>query len=406
MTLTDRAWPTALRLLLGPDAHQLLDATAEQIGHRLVDHRPMQVNHQPGRSTTVQYRVRTCRPDGVEAVDTYVAMTGRGAPESTAVFERGPTRVSVWNWRHDPALDGLQQALDPHAVARLLDELALRRAGDLVPTLTTRAYRPGRRAVVQASVGECSVYLKVVRPGAVEDLHRVHRRLARSVPVPDSLGWSNGGILVLPGLPGSTLRAVLRSSSAHDLAPAPADVSALLDLMPNDAGAGIRREPVVAARHHAQTIGVVAPTLRSRVERLVERLESQPSTSHALVPVHGDLYEAQLLVDDGRLCGMLDLDTFGCGHRIDDLANFCAHLSVLALTMRAPGAVKRYGASLLAHAEASFDRADLRTRIAAYVVGLATGPFRVQEASWLESTERRLAIAEQWLGSRNRTAYA
>jgi aminoglycoside phosphotransferase (APT) family kinase protein len=115
------------------------------------------------------------------------------------------------------------------------------------------------------------------------------------------------------------------------------------------------------------------------------------------VPVHGDLYEAQLLVDQGRFTGLLDVDTAGSGQRIDDLANMCAHLSVLALVSDRPRAIRRFGVALLEHAETRFDRVDLRARIAAAVVSLATGPFRVLEPRWAEGTARRLDLAGEWL---------
>ena len=58
-----------------------------------------------------------------------------------------------------------------------------------------------------------------------------------------------------------------------------------------------------------------------------------------------------------------------------------------------------YGAALLAHAERRFARAQLRPRVAAAVLGLATGPFRVQQAGWAEHTQRRLELAAQWVAS-------
>jgi hypothetical protein len=34
--------------------------------------------------------------------------------------------------------------------------------------------------------------------------------------------------------------------------------------------------------------------------------------------------------------------------------------------------------------------------VAAAVLGLATGPFRVQQAGWRQHTQARLRLAEQW----------
>ncbi len=45
------------------------------------------------------------------------------------------------------------------------------------------------------------------------------------------------------------------------------------------------------------------------------------------------------------------------------------------------------------------DPADLRYRVAAVVLSLATGPYRVQEPAWEQATRDRLDLAEQWLVS-------
>jgi hypothetical protein len=119
-----------------------------------------------------------------------------------------------------------------------------------------------------------------------------------------------------------------------------------------------------------------------------------------VVPVHGDLYEAQLLVAGGRFSGLLDVDTAGAGLRADDWANLVAHLSVLTLVTQQTKAIRRYGREVLAHAESVHDPADLRARVAAAVVGLATGPFRVLERTWPANTLRRLELATEWLDGR------
>jgi Phosphotransferase enzyme family len=404
-------WPRDLRQLLGRRSHDLLQSVLDEAGGELIAHTPRQVNHQPGRSTTVQYRAVVRWRDGHETTEMLVAKTGSGLPSGAAIVEGSGARTAVWHWRRDPALPGLDAALDVGRVTALLDDLGIRRRTTDPTRLATRAYRPGRRAVIQATTGDRSVFLKVVRPHLVQPLHETHRRLATLMPSPDSLGWSSDGILVMPGLPGDTLRSVLRSAGA---APGPDAISSLLDQIPTDIGGAPRTDhPLVAARHHASTIAVVAPSLRSLVERTLDDVEStaaQRHGEHLLVGVHGDLYEAQLLVDglDGdpdAFSAILDLDTARPGHRIDDLANFCAHLSVLALTMprRDAARINAYGSALLTHAETSFDRRDIRTRIAAYVLGLATGPFRVLEPGWKASTERRLGLARTWVESAARS---
>ncbi|MGH9270798.1 MAG: hypothetical protein ACRDZ2_05960, partial [Ilumatobacteraceae bacterium] len=92
-------------------------------------------------------------------------------------------------------------------MALLLDEIGV---GSDAVHLAVRSYRPGRRAVVEAAGRRGRLLLKVVRPAMVADLHATHRLLAPRVPVPDSLGWSDDGIMVLPGLPGRTMRRARR----------------------------------------------------------------------------------------------------------------------------------------------------------------------------------------------------
>ena len=395
----DEEWPSALRLLLGIEAGGLLTAVADAAGGTLSSWRPRQVNHQPDRSTIVQYRANVDWRSGDTTSETFVAASGDRIPAGgAAVFEDGSNRVAVWRWPNDPFLPGLADALDPTKVASLLDELGID-GGAL--QLRTRAYRPGRRAVVEATGRRGRLFLKVVRPTKVEALHAIHRCLAPHVPVPDSLGWSKDGVVVLPARPGRTLRHALRSSQQPP--PPPHAIVGLLDRLPAElAEHAPRRGLLSSAEHHASVIAATVPNVRGRLEDLLDSLRSRISADPGgLSPVHGDLYEAQLLVDRGRITGLLDVDTAGAGFRIDDLANFCAHLSVLAMVSDRPKLIKRYGAELLAHAERYHPPAELRPRIAAAVVGLATGPFRVLETRWAEKTLRRLELAGEWLDGAN-----
>lgn len=394
------AWPPELRLLLGEGAGELLAAVASAAGGKLASWRPRQVDHQPDRFTLVQYRTNVIWADGKTTSETFVAATGERIPRSgAAVFDDGENRVAAWRWTNDPFLPGLSDALDPTRVASLLDDLGID-GGSI--QLRTRAYRPARRAVVEATGRRGRLFLKVVRPGKTKALHEVHRLLAPELPTPQSLGWTDGGVIVLTALPGETLRKALRSSSQPP--PEPQAVTALLDSLPAQlVEHPPRRDLVSSAEHHAAVIGATVPSLTDRLGVLLDKISvTVDPTIAETVPVHGDLHESQLLVERGRITGLLDVDTTGAGLRVDDLANFCAHLSVLALMSERPRHTKRYGADLLAHAEQHHKPQQLRPRIAAAVIGLATGPFRVLESAWVHNTLRRLELAEEWLDGLDR----
>jgi hypothetical protein len=386
------SWPAELQLLLGDESGAIVASAVEAVGATLDRWSPRQVTYRPG-STTVQYRAEATWPSGSRTVETVVAATGGRIPPGADVLTDGVVDVAVWRWPVDPALPGLPAALDRRRVDVLLDDLGL---GPTTGPLRVRAYRPGRRAVVEATARRGRAFLKVVRPSAVADLHQVHCELSATLPVPRSCGWSADGIVVLAGMPGRTMREVLRTAELE--LPSPAAVEDLLDRLPGSLSTRpARRDLLASARFHGEVVAATLPTVRGQVEGVLDRLRALPPGAHDLVPVHGDLYEAQLLVRNGRLSGLLDVDTAGPGHRIDDLANMIAHLSVLGLVSDRPKPVHRYGARFLAHAERRFDRTQVRTRVAAGVLGLATGPFRVLETNWPEATRRRVELATQWL---------
>jgi Ser/Thr protein kinase RdoA (MazF antagonist) len=256
--------------------------------------------------------------------------------------------------------------------------------------------------VVEATGEHGRVFIKVVAPHKAEGLHRRHRLLATQVPVPHSLGWSRDGLIVLQALPGRTLREVLHGGRYST--PDAAQLLRLLDRLPAAlADAPVRDSVVARAAHHARVLSEVLPGLAERLSRL-SGLLSQQCTPTTPQPVHGDFYESQLLLDAGRVTGLLDVDGAGAGERVDDLATLLGHLSVLARMSQRAHAINRLGGRYLAAFERTVPPAELRLRVAAVVIGLATGPFRVQETDWPQKVCSRVQLAEQWLASAERTA--
>jgi hypothetical protein len=384
-----------LELLTGPDAGDILRAAVGISGGEVLSWRVHQVDHQPGRGSTAAYRARVRWPDGQVAEERLAAYTGTPPPGAVTVGD-GTDRVAVWRFPHDPYLPGMPTAYDPDAVAGLLRSFQL---GDGPVRLLVRAYRPRRRAVVEAVGAQGRLFLKVVRPGRVEPLHRRHRLVtAAGVPAPRSLGYTPDGLVVLQALPGITLREALLGGD--DALPSGAAVVSLLDRLPAELVEGHRRRCWRArAGHYAAVVAGTLPAEGDRAAGLAVEVAAGGATTPA-VPVHGDLYENQLRVAGGRLTGLLDLDTAGPGDRADDLACLLGHLSVLAQVR--PGraeAINRLGSRYLAAFAPTCDPADLRYRVAAVVLSLATGPYRVQQADWQAATSRRLDLVERWVHS-------
>jgi hypothetical protein len=364
-----------LALLTGERSGGMLAAALRIAGGELISHRPRQVVHQPGSDTTVSYRAQVRWSDGQERPETLVACTG-DPPEGSLVLDDGVERVAVWRFPHDPELPGLTAACDEAAVAAVLESLGL---GEGAVRLRTRAYRPRRRAVIEATGARGRVFIKIVRPDRVEALHDRHRLLVRAgIPAPQSLGFTRDGIIVLQALGGRTLRQALRSRAAP--VPSGGDIVALLDRLPAELAHGTaRRSWLDLAPHYAAVVGTALPTEAARAADLADALKTEATTGWTM-PTHGDLYENQILVDD--------------------LACLLGHLSVLAQIDRdrAP-LITRAAARYQAAFETTVPPDQLRYRAAAVVVSLATGSHRVQEPAWPAATRRRLELAERWLAA-------
>jgi hypothetical protein len=387
-------------LLTGPDAGELLGAAVATAGGELVRWRVRQVDHRPGSSVTAAYAARVRWADR-EQDETLGASTGmapvadRSDAPGVLTLSDGAREVAVWRFPLDPGLPGLAAACDPVAVAALLARFGAA-AGPQDVRLRMRAYRPRRRAVVQADVPGGRLYLKVLRPHRARDLHERHRLLhAAGVPVPRSLGWTEDGVVVLEALLGDPMRDRVLTAG-----PVPSG-RALVDLvgsLPREVlDLPRRRSWSEGADHYAAVVAGAVPDQAERVRDLAAAVRAgtgQPPDE----PCHGDLYEAQLLLDGPRVSGVLDVDSVGPGRRADDLACLLAHLHVLEL-MR-PGRADRLRgvrADWLAAADAALDPVEVRTRTAGVLLSLATGPHRVQEDGWPAATRTRLDAVEQWL---------
>jgi Ser/Thr protein kinase RdoA (MazF antagonist) len=393
-------------LLTGSDAGELL-ATAVSASGGELDRWCRDQVHLRANGTTVAFRAWVRWRDGPRE-ETFVARAGAGLPETPGVLRLtdGAAEVAVWRLSDDPWLPGVASALDPAALAELLRSSGVR-AVDVRTRL--RSYRPGRRAVVEVRAEGVRFVVKVLRPDRVESLHRRHALLADAgVPVPRSLGWSTDGLLLMTWLPGETLRRQIRRGGPTALGGR--DLVDLLDRLPA-AATRLPRRPSWSeqAHHYAEVVSAALPAAAGRARELTGRIAAglRACSSGPTQPVHGDLYEAQVLVDGDTISGLLDVDTLGPGHRSDDLACAAAHLSVLAQ-------VWPHRAALLAELQArwlsDFDRAcdpyDLRVRAAGVALSLATGPYRVQDPDWPATTVRRLDLVEAWLDDADRLAGA
>ena len=364
-------------------------AVIDKAGSALTSLQAVQSSWWPGKQLIVRYKVAV-EAGLLEGTHQIVAVAG-SIPDGAARVEGPEGAVGAWVVPNDPELPGLSLALDRATVSRLVEDLG---GGFSVSSLRFRAYRPGRRGVVEAVGSPRSLFLKVVRPKAAKLLHEKHRHLSARMPVPDSLGYSADlGVVVLPAIPGADLRKVLRDGG--DTLPNPEDVAALVDGMPIPMDDKVTTSPIEKLGRVVDLLSRLVPAEADRLSALVSSIG--PDDREADVPVHGDFYEAQVLVHSGQPTGLIDVDTYGWGRPGDDPAMMLGHLALLATSAPNPKRVLAYASRLQEIWEARLDPVDLRKRTAAVILAQATGPFRVQRPEWPSETSARIDLAQRWV---------
>lgn len=397
--LTDRQWTASLRDEALPVLPELLTdqvpgplaAVATASGGTVRAVAVSQVTWWPGRSATVSWDT-TIDGGALAGRATFVGTTVTAPPDAVTVGD-GADSVAVWRVPHDPFLPALAHVIQPEVAASVVTELG----GEIMqPRTRLRAYRPSRRAVIEVTGEGHRVYLKLVKPRRVAALHQRHLDLDGVLPVPEPLGLNEDlGLLAMRSLSGATLRAVLESPDGR--LPHPAVIAGLPGTLPRPNTTAEVHSPIEALPRVADLLRRLLPMEAARISRLEEAIGTDDVTDR--VPAHGDYHEAQLLVEHGLVSGILDVDTLGVARPGDDPGTMLGHLAVWHTMSAQPDRVAAYATALQQRWEADLDPRDLRLRAAARILGLAVGPFRVQQENWPVETSKRVALAEHWVQS-------
>lgn len=397
--LTDRQWTASLT---DPGLPALPDLLTDQVpgplaalvaatGGTVTAVAVSQVTWWPGRSATVSWDA-VVEGGPLAGRATYVGTTLE-APEGATVVSADDAHVTVWRVPDDPFLPSLSTVLQPGVAASLIAGLG----GQLAdPATRLRAYRPTRRAVVEVTGSGHTVYLKLVKPRRLSSLYRRHLSLEGILPVPEPLGINRDlGLLAMRRMTGATLRATLEDPAGH--LPHPDVVAGIPATLPRLERSSTVHSAIEAVPRIAELLRRLLPMEKDRIDWLEESIGSDEVTER--VPAHGDYHEAQLLVENGQVSGLLDVDTLGVARPGDDPGTMLGHLAVWHTISARPDRVAAYATALQHRWEATLDPRDLRLRAAARILGLAAGPFRVQQQGWPVETSRRLTLAQHWVES-------
>lgn len=388
-------------LLTGPDAGDMLAAALGE-GTTIRSWAVHSVHHRPGAGVTVGYTVQVDRPPAFETpggvIDDYVCAT-TGAitnPDQPGLVRIDGPGIIVHVWRHpaDPELPALKTACDSAALSA--------RLGTNV-SLELLSYRPTRRGVVRVTYPDgARAYAKVVRPAHAHSLAKRHNMLAEAgVPGPQVILSDPDGLILISEAMGTPLANLLASGMGQAADEVLYSLVSTLDALPFHA-TNLTRRPAWAERsaHYAHAASTVLPHLEQRFTILAEGIAHlmEHSDPGPVVPTHGDFYEANVLMNGHQVSGLIDVDSLGPGHRVDDLACLLGHVSVLPYLApqvypHVPRELERW-AQLC---EEMVDPVALMARCAGVTLSLVAGARREDGREWMSDAEGRVAAAEMWL---------
>jgi hypothetical protein len=405
VNIDDPILPAAAHIA-GPDAGDLLRPVVEAAGGDLHSFRCTSMQYRPGSDLVARFRVEVSWHGGQPTKDTLVAATTKvGPPDGTvpvtADTPAGSISVGVWRWPFDPALPALGDAVRESGLRSLLHDVGL--LSDSVPVdIEVVAYRPIERAVLRIRHGESTYYVKIVRPErAALMLYRYEHLRSHGLPVPTVIAAdADQGWILLEELVGPTLRELIKSDAPRWVEPGRfrgmvRDLAAC-----NPAGLPAVRSRILDAPIHAAILAAVLPLERSRLEHLGALMGAalDASAQRPSNVIHGDLHEGQLVIEQGRIAGLLDIDDVGPGDPIDDIVVPVGHLRYRASV--SSGNANRLAAftdDLLVACASDYSRADLAIGVGAVLIGVATSPFRLQQPDWPRSVARVLDLVERTL---------
>ncbi len=382
------------KILLGPDAEHVVAAAVATRGRALDSWALRDVHARPGAETSAGYDV-IASGVAMYLVASSVELTDEECLANGVVRLESPVgTVHVWEHPNDPTLTGLRKACSSGALQSVLTHALHEEV--VVTGLDMLVYRPMRRSVVRAELATATgprvVYIKVVRPSKAHEVAQRHALFeGNGAPECVELG---SGLVMLSEAHGTPLARHLlsRSTDAQHLID-PRLLVERLETLPQSGAAFSARAPA-PAKVKRYTQGAIK---QGRDARRVLELADQIAVVIRDTPVgpftvtHGDYNVANIFVDASgptpRLAGLIDLDTLGPGHLIDDLACLMAHIAVLpGISREKYAAVPQYLERLFEVCDTKVDAAGLRARAAANVLSLVSGcPDQERAESWLEA---------------------
>ncbi|MDQ2910307.1 MAG: phosphotransferase, partial [Actinomycetota bacterium] len=246
----------------------------------------------------------------------------------------------------DPALPQLEVLCDPDAAARELEREVFQEPVDVRAVHVVR-HKPGRRCTLRydLTLGDADaerperVYAKTYADKRAPRVYRTLQALALArvwgpeVAIPEPVG-------LIPALKLVVQREVegvpLRQAELGKDEALPRRIAEMLHTF-HSSGVELERRHSLwreldVLQRRVEELAGACPRLAGPARRclgLAQHASAEPS-AWRWQPIHRDFYDGQILVNEGGL-GLLDLDDAAMAEPAVDVANFVAHLRLLAL---------------------------------------------------------------------------
>lgn len=364
----------------------------------------LELHHRPGAGVSGLFEVLEQTPEGATAKSPLYLV---GTTEKIEQSQKNVVRMSsdlgevvFWEHPHDPGLPGLATASIPEQVQAHWGS-----QGEL-QDLQTISYRPLRRAVLKAKFSGLNdwLFLKVLRKDAGVLWAKHQLLFSAGIPVPEVVERPMDEVVAFKTVRGIPMARAIMDS---DEPPVSAEqIISLLTAFPIEL-AQYEARPAWTDRLHwyAHAARTAIPNHSARIDALKKQIDTvlESSQRGPLVANHGDFYEANVFVLDGKISGLIDVDSAGPGYLVDDLACFIGHLSVLPTLDSRYGHVTqfieyyldRFGRYLESQ---GIDVNGLYARSASVVLTLVAGARDEQDPYWEAAAQARLEVAEGLFG--------
>lgn len=307
--------------------------------------------------------------EGETTTTWYVDTSRRPVETETGLVLGDPAHPEARIWLHpaDPRLPALAPACFDHSAAVLLQRMGL----ELTASPELLAYRAGKRAVFRMRGSAEATYLKIVRPKVVAELAGVHTALADAgLPVPRVIAWGESGLIAMGSATGHAMSSVINEADADALLDEIDQMRSRLGAV--DLGRDARASLARRVRWYCERMRAAMPD-DDLADRMVDRVgEAQPQQRTATV--HGDLHIGQMFVTDGKITGLIDVDTTGTGNPVDDEAAFIGHLVATVALREAAGYDTSGIRECAAKAVARWNSSELPHVLAVHIMGHAILP--------------------------------